>query len=137
MGCHIVGNNIGYYKPNETIAGKPWKNTFRDPKTGQTKRYTIYGGKLAGILTQSFCRELFFRTLHAVSYDMSYPNLKIIGQFHDEIVLEWSPVEAFDNQEGVVSLPFAVKQLEQLMSMSPVLDFPLAAEVKYDHRYTK
>ena len=137
VGCHIVGNNIGYYKPNETIAGKPWKNTFRDPKTGQTKRYTIYGGKLAGILTQSFCRELFFRTLHAVSYDMSYPNLKIIGQFHDEIVLEWSPVEAFENQEGVVSLPFAVKQLEQLMSTSPVFGFPLAAEVKFDHRYTK
>ena len=137
VGCHLVGNNIGYYKPNETIAGKPWKNTFRDPKTGQTKRFTIYGGKLAGILTQSFCRELFFRTLHTVSFDMAYPNVKIIGQFHDEIVLEWTPIESVGKTWGAVSLEYAVKKLEQLMSTSPVLDFPLAAEVKYDHRYTK
>lgn len=137
VGCHMVGNNIGYYKPNETIAGKPWKNTFRDPKTGQTKRYTIYGGKLAGILTQSFCRELFFRTLREVRIRMAYPNVKLIGQFHDEIVLEWTPIESVGETRGAVSLPFAVERLEQLMSTSPVLDFPLAAEVKYDHRYTK
>ena len=137
VGCHMVGNNIGYYKPNETIAGKPWKNTFRDPKTGQTKRYTIYGGKLAGILTQSFCRELFFRVLHTVSYDLQHPNLKLIGQFHDEIVLEWSPIETAKEQERAVSLEYAVKKLERLMSISPVDGFPLAAEVKYDHRYTK
>ena len=137
VGCHMVGNNIGYYKPNETIAGKPWKNTFRDPKTGQTKRFTIYGGKLAGILTQSFCRELFFRTLNTVSYAMVHPNLKLIGQFHDEIVLEWSPIETAKVQEHAISLESAVELLEQLMSDSPVPDFPLAAEVKYDHRYTK
>ena len=137
VGCHMVGNNIGYYKPNETIAGKPWKNTFRDPKTGQTKRYTIYGGKLAGILTQSFCRELFFRVLHTVSYEMARPNLKLIGQFPDEIVLEWSPVETAEVQEHVISLEYAVKKLKMLMSDSPVPNFPLAAEVKYDHRYTK
>ena len=137
VGCHMVGNNIGYYKPNETIAGKPWKNTFRDPKTGQTKRFTIYGGKLAGILTQSFCRELFFRVLRDVSYDMVYPNLKLIGQFHDEIVLEWSPIESVEDREQAVTLEYAVKKLERLMSTPPMLDFPLAAEVKYDHRYTK
>ena len=137
VGCHMVGNNIGYYKPNETIAGKPWKNTFRDPKTGQTKRYTIYGGKLAGILTQSFCRELFFRVLRYVSCDMVYPNLKLIGQFHDEIVLEWSPIESVEDREQAVTLAYAVKKLERLMSTSPMLDFPLAAEVKFDHRYTK
>jgi DNA polymerase len=137
VGCHLVGNNIGYYKPNETIAGKPWKNTFRDPKTGQTKRFTIYGGKLAGILTQSFCRELFFRVLRYVSCDMVYPNLKLIGQFHDEIVLEWSPIESVEDREQAVTLEYAVKKLERLMSTSPMLDFPLAAEVKYDHRYTK
>ena len=137
VGCHMVGNNIGYYKPNETIAGKPWKNTFRDPKTGQTKRFTIYGGKLAGILTQSFCRELFFRTLRTVSYDLRHPNLKLIGQFHDEIVLEWSPIETAKEQEHAISLEYAVKKLERLMSDSPVPNFPLAAEVKYDHRYTK
>ena len=137
VGCHLVGNNIGYYKPNETIAGKPWKNTFRDPKTGQTKRFTIYGGKLAGILTQSFCRELFFRVLRYVSHSMSYPNLKLIGQFHDEIVLEWSPIESVEDREHAVSLEYAVQQLESLMSTSPVVGFPLAAEVKFDHRYTK
>lgn len=137
VGCHLVGNNIGYYKPNETIAGKPWKNTFRDPKTGQTKRFTIYGGKLAGILTQSFCRELFFRVLRDVSCDMVYPNLKLIGQFHDEIVLEWSPIESVEDREQAVTLEYAVQQLESLMSTPPMLDFPLAAEVKFDHRYTK
>lgn len=137
VGCHLVGNNIGYYKPNETIAGKPWKNTFRDPKTGQTKRFTIYGGKLAGILTQSFCRELFFRVLRVVSCDMVYPNLKLIGQFHDEIVLEWSPIESVEDREQAVTLEYAAKKLGRLMSTSPMLDFPLAAEVKFDHRYTK
>ena len=137
VGCHMVGNNIGYYKPSETIAGKPWKNTFRDPKTGQTKRYTIYGGKLAGILTQSFCRELFFRVLDTVLYSMAYPNMKLIGQFHDEIVLEWSPIETAEIREHAISLEDAVEKLEQLMSDSPAPDFPLAAEVKYDHRYTK
>ena len=113
------------------------KNTFRDPKTGQTKRFTIYGGKLAGILTQSFCRELFFRTLREVRIRMAYPNLKLIGQFHDEIVLEWSPIESVEDREQAVTLESAVGQLEWLMSTSPVLDFPLAAEVKFDHRYTK
>ena len=68
---------------------------------------------------------------------MVYPNLKLIGQFHDEIVLEWSPIESVEDREQAVTLEYAVKKLEQLMSTSPVLDFPLAAEVKYDHRYTK
>ena len=68
---------------------------------------------------------------------MGYPNVKLIGQFHDEIVLEWTPIESVGKTWGAVSLEYAVKKLEQLMSTSPVLDFPLAAEVKYDHRYTK
>ena len=68
---------------------------------------------------------------------MVYPNLKLIGQFHDEIVLEWSPIESVEDREQAVTLESAVGQLEWLMSTTSVLDFPLAAEVKFDHRYTK
>jgi DNA polymerase I-like protein with 3'-5' exonuclease and polymerase domains len=68
---------------------------------------------------------------------MAYPNVKLIGQFHDEIVLEWTPIESVEETWRAVSLSFAATRLKQLMSTSSVLDFPLAAEVKYDHRYTK
>lgn len=51
----------------------------------------MYGGKLAGLLTQSLCREVFFNSLRWVhTWCDAYPNVRLIGQFHDEIVVDWS-----------------------------------------------
>lgn len=43
--------------------GQLWESQYTDKKTKKREFFSIYGGKLAGILTQSFCRELFFTVL--------------------------------------------------------------------------
>lgn len=133
-GCHTRGRNIGYYKPTDRRSGDRWTNTFVSPKTKQREFHTIYGGKLAGILTQSFCRELFFLALWRVrEWVALVPNLTLIGQFHDEIVLDWVP-----GGPGDISLGDAKVHLESIMSDAPGLSsFPMAAEIKHDYRYTK
>lgn len=131
-GCYQRGRNIGYYKPSERKTGALWKNHFTDPKTKQVMFYTIYGGKLAGILTQSFCRELFFQALEAAHRWVAHvPNVDLIGQFHDEIVLDWWP------GERGITLNQAKRDLERIMSRTSVVGFPMACEVKSDYRYTK
>ena len=133
-GCYMRGKDIGYYKPSELKSGDLWKNHFTDPKTKQVRFYTIYGGKLTGILTQSFCREIFFRVLTDVNdWCSRYQGLRLVGQFHDEIVVDWSP-------HGGISKESAMNLLEEMMSDAQrhgINGFPLAAEVKYDYRYTK
>jgi hypothetical protein len=107
-----------------------WVNHFKDPKTKQVKFYNIYGGKLAGILTQSLCRQIFFRSLSKIkAYADTVSGLWVVGQFHDEIVLDWSP--------GSISLPLAKGVLETHMSSTELKGFPLTAEIKDDYRYTK
>ena len=121
-----------YHKPSERKTGDLWKDWKIDPATKQLKYHTIYGGKLAGILTQSMCRELFFETLERLSNifkDIS--NVKIVGQFHDEIVLDWVP------SENGWSLEKTKHSLERWMSYSSLPAFPMAAEIKSDYRYTK
>lgn len=130
-GCYMRGNSICYYKPSERKTGDLWSSHFVDPKTKQVKFYNIYGGKLAGITTQSFCREIFFDTLRSVhDYVKADQHLHLIGQFHDEIVLDWQP-------GGVRTLENAKAMLEHYMSNTSVPGFPLAAEIKHDYRYTK
>lgn len=131
-GVHRRGRNIGYFKPSDRKTGELWKNRYTDPKTKQVRFYELYGGKLAGILTQSFCREIFFRTLAEVCrWAVLHSNqLSVVGQFHDEIVADWRP--------GPMSLELAKSDLEQLMSdPGQFTSFPLAAEIKDDYRYTK
>lgn len=129
-GVHVNGNSISYYKPSERKTGPLWSKTYTDQKTKEVGTYSLYGGKLAGLLTQSLCREVFFSTLLKVSEDVKkMPNVKLIGQFHDEIVLEWEP--------GAVSLDAAKDMLKGHMSDSPLMGFPLAADVKHAHRYIK
>lgn len=138
LGAHERGRNICYYKPSDRKTGDLWKNHYTDPKTKKVRFYEIYGGKLAGILTQSFCRELFFQSLKVVDeWTSRFPNLNLVGQFHDEIVLDWAPVLDRDDRGGE-SLDWFCVRLEDLMS-DPGLarSFPLAAEVKHDYRYTK
>jgi DNA polymerase len=89
-GVSIKGRNVTYWKPSERKTGDLWSNTFTDPKTKQRKHYSLYGGKLSGLLTQSLCREVFFTSLQQFSQRArSMPNVRLIGQFHDEIVVEW------------------------------------------------
>lgn len=135
IGCHIRGRNIGYFKPTDRVNGDLWDNMYTNSKTKRREFHNLYGGKLAGILTQSFCRELFFQSLLRVSeWVKRFPNLTLIGQFHDEIVLDWVPLVGPD----AISLEAAKGALEILMSAPGLAkSFPLAAEIKHDYRYTK
>lgn len=134
-GCYIRGRNVCYYKPSELKSGDLWRNHYTDPATGQRRFYSVYGGKLAGILTQSLCREMFFHSLRTLRVMLlGVPNVQIVGQFHDEIVLDWWP----DGATGSVSLQQAQRILAKAMSdVGSLRGFPLVADVKNDYRYTK
>jgi hypothetical protein len=135
-GCYRRGKNICYYKPSQLKTGDLWSSHFTDPKTKQVRFYTIYGGKLAGILTQSFCREIFFRCLATVKRTVSqFDNLHLVGQFHDEIVLDWTPELCSGNSISKVS---AVAMLKGHMSDNGgILGFPLIGDVHDAYRYIK
>lgn len=130
-GCYQRSRNVCYYKPSDRKTGDLWASHYTDPKTKQVRFYDLYGGKLAGILTQSFCREIFFRSLVQVcDWAENYDNVRVVGQFHDEIVLDWSP--------GAVDLDDTKQALAAFMSNpGPISRFPLDADVKDDYRYTK
>jgi DNA polymerase len=129
-GAHPVGRGLHYWKPSERKTGDPWVDKYTDPKTKHQRHYSIYGGKLSGLLTQSLCRELFFKSLTTTHFWVrGVENLKLIGQFHDEIVLEWEP--------GVISLDDAVEGLHDRMSTTTLTGFPLSAEVNSAYRYIK
>ena len=130
-GVYRRGKDFCYYKPNDNkTSAEPWKTTFINPKTGQREYYKIYGGKLAGILTQSFCREIFFGSMFKLQSTLGYyerPAL-MVGQFHDEIVVETESTSA----ETVLRF------MQNCMSEDSQLHgFPLAAEIKYARRYIK
>lgn len=133
-GIHKHGRNLRYYKPSKNKHGVLWKKNYHDPKTHQLRHYELYGGKLAGILTQSFCRELFFERLAEITkWVDTVENIQVIGQFHDEIVLDWQPPD-----DNIYDLDFAKSQLYLGMSQTPTFrTFPLDAEIKDDYRYTK
>lgn len=131
-GCYMRGNDICYYKPSENRTGDLWRARMTQPPHAW---YKLYGGKLAGILTQSFCREMFFYSLRWLMANglTEIPNVKLIGQFHDEIVLEWWP----SNEDGALTLDEAKQMLGMAMTMTNWPGFPLAAEIKHAFRYTK
>jgi hypothetical protein len=133
QGCYMRGNQIAYYKPSRLASGKLWHDTFMDPKTKRPKFYGLYGGKLTGILVQSFCREIFFDILKDVEMVFSSdPGVGLIGQFHDELVLDYNPALTIRRLEQVKA------QFHRLMSRSTRFKgLPMAAEVKSSYRYTK
>ena len=94
--------------------------------------WAIDEGKLAGIITQSLCREIFFEQLQIVhNWTSKVEGVDLIGQFHDEIVIDWVPGYA-------VQLDGAKSTLESRMSFSQSFPrFPMGAEIKDDYRYTK
>ena len=132
QGAYMHGNDMCYLKPSELKSGKLWLEEWT--KDRQRGRYKIYGGKLAGILTQSFCRELFFDTMSSLDTALKdLPNAFIVGQFHDEIVVEWSPLHQGDCSDGTV-----LRIMESSMSTSNIVrDFPLASEINFSHKYIK
>lgn len=135
-GVYVRGKQLCYYKPSELKGGALWRAFYHHPKTKQVTFYSIYGGKLAGILTQSLCREMFFYSLNNL-YERIGPwgeVVKLIGQFHDEIVVEWVP-----SQGQGPSLTQAQVWMERSMraTMPGFEKFPLDAEIKADYRYTK
>ena len=132
QGCYMHGRDICYLKPSELKGGPLWCTEWT--KAGQRGRYKLYGGKLAGILTQSFCRELFFdaASLLEENFSKATTNAQLIGQFHDELVVEWTPMV-----DGT-SLKLVISMMDYAMSSSRKFpDFPLAVEIKYAHRYIK
>ena len=130
-GCYRRGRNICYYKPN-AVNGKLWSPTYRNPVTKQIKHYDLYGGKMAGILTQSFCRELFFRTMLKLKLAYDRTNVQLVGQFHDEIVADWDPDKA------TIGLGATIDLMKAWMTYpGGFTHFPLDAEIKYAYRYIK
>lgn len=133
-GVQLEGRNMTYWKPSERKTGALWSKQFTDPKTKRLRDYTVYGGKLAGLLTQSLCREMFFQSLRSLENMLTYePNVRIVGQFHDEIVVEWLPGGAGHN----LSLSTTIARMELAMTDTPLPGFPLAAEIKHAYRYIK
>ena len=133
-GVHRRGRDICYVKPSSLKSGNLWLESYRNPKTGQVEYYKLYGGKLAGIITQSLCREIFFRVLHNVELRFKNSNVKLVGQFHDEIVLDGSPF----GRGKIYSLEDAIELLKHSMSEAPGMpSFPMAAEVNAAYRYIK
>ena len=133
QGCYPYGGGIGYHKPSETYQGDPWNAYTTDPKTGMRRYYTLYGGKIAGILTQSFCREMFFEMLFNVKTWLDSPgheNVTLIGQFHDEVVLDWRP-------EPGIDLEHTLDRLANEMRLTRWAGFPLEGDVQHAYRYIK
>lgn len=135
QGVHLKGSDICYIKPSELKNGALWTDKWTKGKL--SGNYKLYGGKLAGILTQSFCRELFFYSLRAIENQLeTVENVKLIGQFHDEIVLEWSPPT--HSSTFTPTLPRMEQLLRECMSECHWFpDFPLAADVHSALRYIK
>ena len=134
-GAHVRGRSISYFKPTSSKTGELWSASYMDPKTKQRKFYSLYGGKLTGILTQSMCREMFVTGMVKAEEVLSeFHNVELIGQFHDELVVDWWPVEGPNN----LSLLMAKTALEDAMTtVAFSADFPLEADVKSSYRYIK
>jgi acetolactate synthase regulatory subunit len=133
QGVHMRGQDICYLKPSELKSGPQWRAKWT--KGGESGFYKLYGGKLTGILTQSFCREIFFQQLDVLEHSLeTVPNAEIIGQFHDEIIVDWWPSTA----KGAFSQLQTTDLMERVMvEIKPTTDFPMAAEVKTGYRYVK
>lgn len=131
-GVYLKGRNVGYWKPSERKTGDLWVDRFTNPKTKQQQLYTVYGGKLSGLLTQSLAREMFFDSLRTFKdWSDRHDNVRLVGQFHDEIVVDWGPAP------GKPDLLDTMYQLEKAMTTTVLPEFPLDAEIKSDYRYTK
>ena len=139
-GCHFVGRNVVYYRASDSVNGKPWSNMRAATATAPAGHFTLYGGKIAGILTQSLCRELFFAQLRTLERDLP-SNARIIGQFHDEVVVEYRDGKPWPEYEHrrEMDLDQTLNLVRDVLSTTPFGwdGFPIDATVEHDNRYTK
>ena len=136
-GCYMHGRSIVYYKPAERVSDGPlWTNinATASQKAKKTILLSVYGGKLAGILTQSLCRELFYDSMaeyQRLLEENNVQNAVMVGQFHDEIATDWWPMKGGHTLEEVKALK------AQAMSTCRLPGFPLIADIKSAYRYIK
>ena len=131
-GCYLRGRDIIFYKASSKVNGPLWTDTYVNPKTKLLTYHKVYGGKLTGILIQSMCRQVFFNSLSLLSQALDGTCTPIVGQFHDEIVVDWNP------QRSHLNLQQLIKIMHECMSdPGPLKGFPLEADIKHAHRYIK
>ena len=136
-GVYERNGDICYMKPSALKSGPLWQTHWT--KNGQRGPHKLYGGKLTGILVQSLCRELFFNSLVDLQDRLQHlPYAKIVGQFHDEIVVELDLTEAVLFGRTADEALIEVKhKMRVAMTSSPLPGFPLDSEIKFAHRYLK
>ena len=77
---------------------------------------------------------MFFDSLNLLSNELkSVPNAEIIGQFHDEIVVNWVP----STEPGAKTSEEVKEIMAKAMSTTYLRDFPLVADIKSAYRYIK
>ena len=131
-GCYLRGRDIIFYKASSKVNGPLWTDTYVNPKTKLLTYHKVYGGKLTGILIQSMCRQVFFNSLELLSLALTGTGVEIVGQFHDEIVVDWNPGRTKLSLDQVITI------MENCMSdPGPLKGFPLEADIKHAHRYIK
>ena len=131
-GCYLRGRDIIVHKASSKVNGPLWTDTYVNPKTKLLTYHKVYGGKLTGILIQSMCRQVFFNSLSLLSQALDGTCTPIVGQFHDEIVVDWNP------QRSHLNLQQLIKIMHECMSdPGPLKRFPLEADIKHAHRYIK
>ena len=136
-GVYKMGDQLVYHKPSPAKNGPLWRDYFTSVQTKRVAKNTIYGGKLTGILTQSLCREIFMDRMVALQEKLLATPLlhgKLIGQFHDELVVEHCPKP--EVKFGATPEHLA-KVVKRVMSAGAPPGFPLATEVAMDRRYIK
>ena len=124
------GTEVTYHRtPVSPSKHKLWVDHSIDSDTQEKYTNKLYGGRLTGILIQSIAREIFFFMLKEINMNM--PGLKMVGQFHDEVVIE---VRAPSHSQAVMG---AQIRLEDLMSTSPSSELPISSSASSDYRYIK
>lgn len=108
------------------------KTTLEGWKREDSKgnKFKLYGGKLTGTLIQSLARELYFYQLQAcLSAEVNH---RIIGQLHDEVVVEWQPHHPLSLEETEDQIEWAMTQVPWYLAGCPV-----RVKVSHAPRYIK
>ena len=130
-GCYVTtgqyGPEVVYHKsPISPNHSKLWSDHTVDEETQARYTNKLYGGKLTGVLVQSFARELFFNHLKEIDQHLENGEY-MVGQFHDEVVIDTSMSQLEDTERMVA----------HVMSNSPFPLLPVGCDVKHAYRYTK
>ncbi len=130
-GCYVTmgqyGPEVVYHKsPISPNHSRLWADHTVDEETQARYTNKLYGGKLTGVLVQSFARELFFNHLKEIDQHLENGEY-MVGQFHDEAVIDTSMSQLEDTE----------KMVAYVMSNSPFPLLPVGCDVKHAYRYTK